>query len=189
MKLVAAKCPSCGADIRMPEDKKRFFCQYCGTQILLEDSSVFCGKIQIDHTNEKKNLILRAKGLEAQRRYAEAEVYYNRVLDIDATELEALDALDRIDKIIVDPNLLIERGNNRGSGEGKTTLFINGEKVAVDLDYLAHVKLPLGTHKIEFKRAAVSGQPVYITINNRRDNYKVVFTPKMFTIKVDAKKI
>ncbi len=37
MRLVAAKCPNCGAKIKLDLDKKIYHCQYCRYDIILED--------------------------------------------------------------------------------------------------------------------------------------------------------
>lgn len=36
MKLKAIKCPDCGANLQIEENRDRCFCSYCGTQILLD---------------------------------------------------------------------------------------------------------------------------------------------------------
>lgn len=47
MSLVAAKCPSCGASIQIPEGQDRCFCAYCGSQILTQAAIAFA-KVQIE---------------------------------------------------------------------------------------------------------------------------------------------
>jgi len=37
MKLVAAKCPQCKADIQIDSESKQAFCMYCGTKIIIDD--------------------------------------------------------------------------------------------------------------------------------------------------------
>ena len=37
MKLIAVKCPQCGADLQIEEDQKICFCEYCGCRILIDD--------------------------------------------------------------------------------------------------------------------------------------------------------
>lgn len=39
VKLIAMTCPSCGAKLDVPADKKVCFCTYCGTKILVDDGS------------------------------------------------------------------------------------------------------------------------------------------------------
>ena len=40
MKLTSMRCPSCGAEIQIPEGKPFFFCTFCGTQIHVEDGTI-----------------------------------------------------------------------------------------------------------------------------------------------------
>lgn len=58
MKLTSMKCPSCGADIQIPEGKSLFFCTFCGTQIHYDD-----GEIRINITNQVVD-VTRLKELE-----------------------------------------------------------------------------------------------------------------------------
>lgn len=191
MKLTAARCPACAANIQLPEGRGRYFCQYCGTQIIIEEEcGINIGAVKIDRTDELNNLLIRAKRLHSAGRYDDAEKYYNRVLDIDATNDEALTALSRIERAIVSPNLIIERGNTRGSGEARTVLIVDGVKCSADLDCSVSITLSEGVHQVEFKRGPMVGSmPVSITINNRYDRYRVVFTPKLLTISVNMQKI
>lgn len=53
MKLTAAICPCCGANIEVPEDRDRCFCAYCGSQILTEAAFAFA-KIRIEGTVQIK---------------------------------------------------------------------------------------------------------------------------------------
>ena len=34
-RLISARCPSCGADIRLPDDRDRGYCSFCGGQVIL----------------------------------------------------------------------------------------------------------------------------------------------------------
>ena len=57
MKFVAAKCPSCGANIQVDEDTKKCFCQFCGSQIFVEEAiQMIKGTVQIDFKNQIDNL-------------------------------------------------------------------------------------------------------------------------------------
>lgn len=49
MGLVAAKCPSCGANIQIPEEQDRCFCSYCGSQVLTEAAINFA-RVQVTGT-------------------------------------------------------------------------------------------------------------------------------------------
>jgi RecJ-like exonuclease/DNA-directed RNA polymerase subunit RPC12/RpoP len=37
VKLIAATCPSCGANLSIPDNLDKVHCMYCGTQILVQD--------------------------------------------------------------------------------------------------------------------------------------------------------
>lgn len=37
MKLQQIQCPGCGAEIEIPEGRDKFFCQYCGASIYVDD--------------------------------------------------------------------------------------------------------------------------------------------------------
>lgn len=52
-KLIAAVCPSCGANIEIPKNTDRCFCSYCGNQILTETAITFT-KARIDGTVSTK---------------------------------------------------------------------------------------------------------------------------------------
>lgn len=39
MKLLQMKCPNCNADLQIDDGLESFFCQYCGTKIILEGQS------------------------------------------------------------------------------------------------------------------------------------------------------
>ena len=38
--MIPVKCPACGASLQIEDDRDKFFCSYCGTQILLNDDTV-----------------------------------------------------------------------------------------------------------------------------------------------------
>lgn len=38
-RLVSMNCPSCGAKLDAPSDRKEFYCSYCGSKVLLDDGS------------------------------------------------------------------------------------------------------------------------------------------------------
>ena len=50
MKLIKLKCPSCGANLKVDREKKKFICNYCRTESLLDDEV-----IKIEHTIVDKN--------------------------------------------------------------------------------------------------------------------------------------
>ncbi len=39
MKLISLKCPECGAKLKVEQNRERLFCQYCGTEIILQNEN------------------------------------------------------------------------------------------------------------------------------------------------------
>ena len=54
IKMVSLKCPECGANLEIEEERKQCFCQYCGTKIMLDDGSRTYTHVYIDKTREKE---------------------------------------------------------------------------------------------------------------------------------------
>jgi hypothetical protein len=66
VKLVPAKCPSCGADIEVNKDLEKTICQYCGTTVLIEDAIQklkieLSGKIEVDGVTSQNKLLKNAE--------------------------------------------------------------------------------------------------------------------------------
>ena len=55
MKLVAAKCPSCGANIDVDKDSDKTKCEFCHSTILVEDA-IAKVKVEVTGNIEIKNL-------------------------------------------------------------------------------------------------------------------------------------
>lgn len=90
MKLVPAKCPSCGANIEVNEDLKNAICQYCGTTILIDDAVEkykveISGEVKIDGIEGKSELLKNAETLASIGKYAEAiqkfKIYFDKYPD------------------------------------------------------------------------------------------------------------
>ena len=54
IKIVSLKCPECGANLQIEEERKQCFCQYCGMKIRLDDGSRTYTHVYIDKTREKE---------------------------------------------------------------------------------------------------------------------------------------
>ena len=79
IKFIPAKCPSCGGELRVPDDKDVVKCMYCGSDVILRDTS----KVIIEtHIDIDKTLIL-AKEAEKGKNFEEAYRYYTIILEQD----------------------------------------------------------------------------------------------------------
>jgi DNA-directed RNA polymerase subunit RPC12/RpoP len=87
MKLVPSKCPNCGADVQLDDSKDKMFCSYCGCQILVQDE---ISKIKIVNNPTKENYIKLAQRSLKDKQYDEAYNYYNKTLELDPDNWEAV---------------------------------------------------------------------------------------------------
>lgn len=83
MKFVAAKCPSCGGDLQVPEDRVTVTCLYCSGQVVVRDA------IQAASGVNLANLLKLAKAALEADNYQEAYDYYTKVLELDSGHYEA----------------------------------------------------------------------------------------------------
>lgn len=66
IQLREAKCPSCGANIQVNDKLENTICQYCGTQVLVEEAIQkykieISGKVEVDGIETRKSRLERAK--------------------------------------------------------------------------------------------------------------------------------
>lgn len=68
IRLIAVKCPECGAQLKIESGRKKLFCSYCGTQILVDNDNEYTINENIRHIDEAE-----IKKAEASVRKTEAE--------------------------------------------------------------------------------------------------------------------
>ena len=83
MEFIAAKCPNCAGELRLPDDKKQIKCMYCGFDVFV------CEAVNAAGTN-LENLTRLAYLAETDRNDKEAYEYFKKVLEIDPDNFEAL---------------------------------------------------------------------------------------------------
>lgn len=108
MPLVPAQCTQCGAIVKVDDTKDANICHYCGTAFVTEKAinnyhitnnmNISNATINVSGVSAE-NLLLRAEQFEGQGDYTKAKEYYNRVLDIDATNQTALRGLERLSSL------------------------------------------------------------------------------------------
>ncbi len=88
MKLVKAKCPSCGAAIEVDKNSDTTKCDYCGSKIVVDDA-IAKFKLEVSGEVEIKNLPKIEGYLKNGEReyknydYKEALNYYNKAIELD----------------------------------------------------------------------------------------------------------
>ena len=72
MRIMSVKCPECNATLSIEDDRKRCFCQYCGTKIIIDDGSTTHTYRKIDEArireaDVKENIRLRELAIEEKK--------------------------------------------------------------------------------------------------------------------------
>lgn len=93
IKLVPAKCPSCGGDLQVNEKLEKTICQYCGTTVLIDEAIKkykveFTGKVKVSKDYSDK--IDTAKKYLKIKKYEPAKRVIDEVLREDELNLEAM---------------------------------------------------------------------------------------------------
>jgi len=83
MEFIAAKCPQCGADLQVPDNKDFVYCLYCGSNIKVRDAVLIKDNVNIE------NFIEIAYEAIKNRNFMEANEYLNRVHEIDINNVKA----------------------------------------------------------------------------------------------------
>lgn len=83
MEFVAAKCPSCGGELRLPDDKKQVKCMYCGFDVLVQEAINQAG-VNVE------NLLKLASTAEKSGNFKEAYDYFTKVLEFELGNSTAL---------------------------------------------------------------------------------------------------
>ena len=92
MKVIALKCPECGANLTIEKDRSQCFCQYCGTQILLDDERKIYEYRTIDEarireaesweTVRLKELEIQEKDMESKSRVGCLKIVISMILGV-----------------------------------------------------------------------------------------------------------
>lgn len=83
MEILAAKCPNCGGELRLPDDKKQVKCMYCGFDVIVREAVNAAGA-------NVENLLKLASFAEESGNYQEAYDYFTKVLEFEPNNYVAL---------------------------------------------------------------------------------------------------
>ena len=81
MNLITAKCPDCGADLKIPEGSLSVTCEYCGSQVIVTDI-LGTGSVM------QNCMTLAYAALEANN-YTDAYQHFNTALELDINSYTA----------------------------------------------------------------------------------------------------
>ncbi len=189
MTMIALKCPSCGANLELDDDREIAYCQYCGTRLMLDlcQRVKLDGPINVEGIANISNLIARAEQYESQNDIDKALEYYNRILDIDVSNAEATEGVSRLNRVITEPNVTVECQNNPRNQNGTTNLFVDGELIqTLNAGQTITITVGVGDHEIGF--GAFKGKnPVVVSIKDRNTRKTVSVICNTFSSKAYLK--
>ncbi len=89
MKFVAAKCPNCGAKLKLDKELKKSTCEFCRYDILVDEAIAkykleLTGEVEVKNLPKVDNLLKLANRAYENGDYDEAYAAYIKVLEIDS---------------------------------------------------------------------------------------------------------
>lgn len=95
MKLVAARCPNCNANLDVNPENETMKCQYCGGAILIDDAIAkykleISGEIEVKNLPKIDNYIKIADRNYSLKKYDDAYKNYNKIIELDPNNKIAL---------------------------------------------------------------------------------------------------
>lgn len=95
MKLIAIKCPNCGAQVDFDREKNMCICNYCNSKIFFDDEVLkyrveLNGKIELKNAPKLENYLKLGRRYYKNGEYMEAYKVYTQAMEYDADNLEAM---------------------------------------------------------------------------------------------------
>ncbi|MFC2174872.1 tetratricopeptide repeat protein [archaeon] len=88
VKLVASVCPKCGAKVKIPKEEGRGFCNFCGTEILMDDE-VIKHSVKMDKSGDETTLIDLGETAMDAGQFQEAIGYMKQALEINPKNISS----------------------------------------------------------------------------------------------------
>lgn len=180
MGFVALKCPQCGADIELDDSREFGFCQYCGTKIMQEQQNIhLSGSVSVDRGSEVNNLLTRARMLLSQNRQTDATRIYERVLEMDPVNEEAMNQLHVIESVVTGPNVSVTHSGGLCKGT-KINYSIDGRKLgSFEFGSSIQIVVPIGQHKLTFWHTMYKKNEVDVNIQDCYTKLNISLQTKM----------
>lgn len=89
MDFKSAQCPSCAAQLQLPDDKGKLKCNYCGSDIVVKEAISLAAKIGLASARELAKIALDAGNYDDAKRHVD-KILYADSNDADAWFLKAL---------------------------------------------------------------------------------------------------
>lgn len=88
MRLTSAKCSNCGADIRVNKEEEKTVCEYCNSEVLIEDAIaklkvVVEGEVELKGVPKLESYLKLGDRAYKDGKYDEAYINYSKALELD----------------------------------------------------------------------------------------------------------
>ena len=88
MRLTSAKCPNCGADIRVNKEEEKTVCEYCNSEVLVEDAIaklkvVVKGEVELKGVPKLESYLKLGDRAYKDGKFDEAYINYSKALELD----------------------------------------------------------------------------------------------------------
>ena len=161
-KLVPGTCTNCGASLQVDPSLQAAICPSCGTPYIVQQAiNNFnihsSGNISIENAvitvpgANAENYVKRAIGLEQQCELEKALEYYNKALDADAGNQDALVSVARIKELLDDycykvgtANLVFSSGKLMLKRDKLIYITTKGKVTTHDLSLMTDIKVHIG---------------------------------------------
>ncbi len=95
MKLTEAKCPNCGASIKVDSNRRETKCEYCRTEIIVDDAIAkykieVLGNIEISNLPKLENYLLLADRYYKTKEFDEAYKQYSKIVELEPNNIIAV---------------------------------------------------------------------------------------------------
>ena len=105
MKLVAAKCPNCKANIDVDKNSDTTVCEYCGSKIIVDDAIAkykleVSGKVDVSNFTSFNKLIKLADKFFVEKNYKQSLDKYNKAIELEPDDLYVDYRINLIDLIL-----------------------------------------------------------------------------------------
>ena len=87
MKLTSAKCPNCGADIKVNKNEEKATCEYCNSEIIVEDAIakyklVVEGEVELKNVPKLENYLKLGERAYKDGEFDDAYKNYSKALEL-----------------------------------------------------------------------------------------------------------
>lgn len=95
MRLTSAKCPNCGADIKVNKAEEKTVCEYCNSEILVEDAIaklkvVVEGEVELKGVPKLESYLKLGDRAYKDGEFDEAYINYSKALELDPDNATAI---------------------------------------------------------------------------------------------------